>query len=121
MGVGRRDVGDVMDQVVAQLHVVGMLAHEKEAAYLRVELLGLELDGESHQAVPTSERLIRSDMAISVVLRRRRLRGDHLKKLLGHLTFVFLLRRPFPQRLQRCLQICSQLLYRSLGDVEDGA
>ena len=29
------------------------------------------------------------------MLRRRRLRGDHLEKLLGHLTFVFLLRRPF--------------------------
>jgi hypothetical protein len=72
---------------------VGLKTHEHELMAGGGETLGCVLDGHLLETRVTEKRRWRSDGAFRWALRRRRLSGKQLERLVGHATFVSLLDR----------------------------
>ena len=83
-----------MGTVIHTLNSCGLKTHEHVPACVKQEGLGVQLDGERLEARVIRKRVHRLRIVIDWALKRGRLRGQELEKLLGHCTFVGLLRRP---------------------------
>ncbi|CAK0879867.1 unnamed protein product, partial [Prorocentrum cordatum] len=75
----------------AALGAVGLKTHERELLAGGGETLGRMLDGRQLETRVTEMRRWRIDGAFRWALRRRRLSGKQLERLVGHATFVSLL------------------------------
>ena len=83
---------EVIDRVSATLTASGMVVHEVEREALTTEALGWLFE-DGHKIRPTRRRVRRCRLAVRAVVARGRVSGRVLEKLVGHLTFVSLLRR----------------------------
>ena len=83
---------EVIDRVSATLTAAGMVVHEVERETEDTEVLGWLFE-KGHVIRPTRRRVWRCRLAIRAILAQGRVSGRVLEKLVGHLTFVSLLRR----------------------------
>ena len=64
--------------------------------------LGVDIDGERGVVVPSQKRLARVVRVLETILKYPFLSGKQLERLLGHITFIALLKRPFLSLLSAC-------------------
>ena len=83
-----------LDELVQAFESVGLQVHGREVRSDGIEVLGVVVDGQRLQTRPTSKRLWRVRQAITGMLQLRAVRGDDLRVLLGHCTYLGLVRRP---------------------------
>jgi hypothetical protein len=93
IGCSADEVNTALFSVKDALDAGGLSTHDVQTAQNSTEMLGLKFDGVRHELRPTADRLQRAHDCISAILRRQRVRGDHLEVLIGHLTFIGLVRR----------------------------
>ena len=79
-------------QAEAALNAYSLPVHEITHESHEVETLGLRF--EAGQCSSTNQRRWKLRRAVEFVLRRDRISGEELEVLVGHFTFIFLLRRP---------------------------
>ena len=88
---------EVADRVLSgirdRLRQLGLPVHEEEVAALDSKLLGWSLDGAAGEFAPTSERVWKCRFAIDALLSKGRASGDDIRRVVGHLTFLGLVRR----------------------------
>jgi hypothetical protein len=82
-----------VEQARRALEKHGLPVHEEELCTPVTELLGWLVDGRQGRLAPTQKRVWRLRQAIAEVLTRKRCSGQQMQKLLGHCTFVGLVRR----------------------------
>ena len=107
---------------IAKLRSYGFGVHESMDASVAVVSLGVEVLGDVGIVRPSGKRLSRALLALDAVLNRPLLCGKQLEKLIGHLTFIMLLHRPFLSLLGACYSFVQssylrkQLLWKSVLD-----
>ena len=80
----------------------GLLTHEVIEGSELVECLGVEIAGFAGEVRPTPQRISRIYNGLQPLIRGRPTSGKELERVLGHVTFVLLLRRPLLAALNRC-------------------
>ena len=105
LGYSQTAVDTAMSTVIHTLNACGLKTHEHVPACVKQEVLGVQLDGERLEARVTRKRIHRLRIVIDWALKRGRLRGQELGKLLGHCTFVGLLRRPCLSVFSSCYKL----------------
>jgi len=93
LGTERLDVGVAMDAIVKRFSGKGLVTHEREDSGGTIVTLGVVIDCEAHRTVSSPKRWWRVRTMVDAVVGRRRASGRVLEVLLGHMTFVALLRR----------------------------
>ena len=86
-------VQSCMQSVQRRLTSLGLPVHDIENATSKTKLLGWQIDGLVGVIAPTSERGWRLRLALLELVRGGRASGKEVEKLIGHATFVALLRR----------------------------
>ena len=86
-------VDQVMSRIVSELNQKGLLTHELVPASTKCELLGLHFDGVRKEISMTTKRYRRIRWSIEWVLRKKRVTGRLLERIIGHTTFAALLNR----------------------------
>ena len=79
--------------MVSALRKAGLVVTCEPASGDLVKVLGWHIEGGAGTLRPTRERLWRARYCIRALLQRGRASGRDLEKLLGHLTFMSLVRR----------------------------
>ena len=82
-----------MRSVRKRLMQLGLPVHDVEEATSDIRLFGWQIDGIRGKVAPTRERGWRLRYALLEVCRRGRASGREIEKLVGHATFIALLRR----------------------------
>ena len=70
------------------------------------DVLGWRIECRRGRVRPTRARVWRARLAIQALLRRRRARGQELERLLGHITFISLIRREGLSVFNACYAFC---------------
>ena len=83
-----------MNELVAGFKQAGLETHEREDSSGRLQTLGVVLDCEKLITVASPGRLWKVRCMIDLVLGWSKCSGRVMETLVGHLTFVGLLRRP---------------------------
>ena len=94
LALDRETAQGIKDRMVAQLRSSGLPVHEEEDATSCAQLLGWVLDGERGRVAPTQRRSWRLIMATRAILALPTVTVDQLRRLVGHYTFLFMVRRP---------------------------
>ena len=86
-------VDAAMEKVIIVLNSCGLLTHEHTVAEPDCKLLGLQIDGRRKEICMTGKRYWRIKWAIEWVLRKKKVKGRILERIIGHYTFAALLNR----------------------------
>ena len=86
-------VNKAMEKVIVVLNSCGLLTHEHTVAEPECKLLGLQIDGTRKEICMTGKRYWRIKWAIEWVLRKKKVKGRILERIVGHYTFAALLNR----------------------------
>eukprot|EP00929_Paragymnodinium_shiwhaense_P052284 TRINITY_DN261_c0_g1_i1.p1 TRINITY_DN261_c0_g1~~TRINITY_DN261_c0_g1_i1.p1 ORF type:complete len:1369 (+),score=112.09 TRINITY_DN261_c0_g1_i1:1521-5627(+) len=92
-GSDRKAVASAVRNVDAALVAAGLPTHEECEAAPYAEVLGWCVDGRRGELRPKPDRLWRLTLALDFVLQRRTIAAADVEKILGHCTFVALVRR----------------------------
>ena len=92
-GRDREEVDRVMGKIICELNRCKLLTHEHTPADTQCELLGMFVDGEKKEIRMTSKRFWRIRWGLEWMLRKGKVRGRLLEKIIGHVTFAALLNR----------------------------
>ena len=92
-GCNEDEVNSALERARLRLEAAGLIPHEVEQAATKASVLGIELDGVAGTARITGKRYWKVYGGIHGLLQRGTCSGDEMRKLLGHLCYVFLLRR----------------------------
>ena len=92
MGKDRSTVEDVRSRAQAALEAKGLPIHDIVIGAREMETLGLRFH--QHGVSSTPARRWKLKRAIDYVLQHGRITGEELEKLIGHLSFCLLIRRP---------------------------
>ena len=92
-GRDKNVVDAAMEKVIAVFNSCGLLTHEHTTAEPECKLLGLQIDGKRKDICMTGKRCWRIKWAIEWVLRKKKVKGWILERILGHYTFAALLNR----------------------------
>ena len=82
-----------MDRLVSSFESRGLKMHELEITEGEIEALGVPLDATRRHTRLSSKRFWRLRQGIRGLLRRRRVSGQAVEIMVGHCTFVGLIRR----------------------------
>ena len=93
VGTSAQQVNEDVFLMEKQLRSRGLATHDVSPAATDHELLGFRLDGRLGRAAPTAARLWRLRLATEHVLRHPFLTGRELERLIGHWSFLLLIRR----------------------------
>ena len=94
IGTDAKKVQDSKDAAALHLDSYGLTTHEHTDACKQFDSLGISLNGEKLLASMSNARLWKVDALLQWALQRKTLSGDQLEIIVGHITFIFLLRRP---------------------------
>ncbi|CAK0795079.1 unnamed protein product, partial [Prorocentrum cordatum] len=89
----------------------GLAVHKTDVACECGVVLGIEVDGARGRTRPTAKRFWRVRDSIQEVLRRGVCSGQELEVLVGHMTFVVLIRRELLSILQGTYRFVKKLYY----------
>ena len=92
-GRDKKLVDAAMEKVIVVLNSCGLLTHEHTVAEPDCKLLGLQIDGRRKEICMTGKRYWRIKWAIEWVLRKKKVKGRILERIIGHYTFAALLNR----------------------------
>ena len=92
-GRDKEMVNKAMEKVIVVLNSCGLLTHEHTEAEPECKLLGLQIDGTRKEICMTGKRYWRIKWAIEWVLRKKKVKGRILERIVGHYTFAALLNR----------------------------
>ena len=92
-GCRRAKVQAVALRVEHELSSLGFVVHEQVDARRHASFVGLDFDGHEHSVRVSARRAWRLRFAIEEVLRRPKLSGQVLEIVVGHCTWVMLLKR----------------------------
>jgi hypothetical protein len=101
LGTDRGEVVRRFRSAVEELKACGLTVHEVEECETSSKILGWEFD-ENGNFRPSRHRIWRRRMAIRHVLRRGRISGSQLERLLGHIAFASLGKREMFSMLGEC-------------------
>ena len=82
------------DQACDALDRVGLATHEHADAQMDAEVLGVAIDGRKGIVATSLNRMWKVDSLLTWLLDRGVASGHQLESTVGHLTFIFMLRRP---------------------------
>ena len=83
-----------MGRISHELCSRGLLTHELCLASRCCDILGIELDGERLRTRAASAKCEKLYLALQWVLEERRVSGQKLDRVMGHVTYISLVRRP---------------------------
>ena len=92
-GCQRAKVQAVALKVERELTSLGFVVHEQVDASRLASFVGLDLDGHEHSVRVSARRAWRLRFAIDELLRRRKVRGQILEIVVGHCTWIMMLKR----------------------------
>ena len=91
-----KDEADAMANIVEEkLGAFGFSIHEEVEATTRFEVLGVTFDGLLCEVILTSKRITRLLQVIGCFVEFRSVSGKQVEKIVGHLTYISLLKRSF--------------------------
>ena len=85
---------DAFDKVKAECVRRGLPTHEEERGVRRFNALGWAFDGKERMLRPTPRRVWRLVIALRYILQHPYLSSKQLEVIIGHFTFLALIRRP---------------------------
>ena len=94
IGKDREEVDRVMGRISHELCSRGLLTPELCLASRCCDILGVELDGERLRTRAASTKYEKLRLALHWVLEQRRVSGQKLERVMGHVTYTSLVRRP---------------------------
>ncbi|CAK0908876.1 unnamed protein product, partial [Prorocentrum cordatum] len=109
LGQNGERVSNSLDELVRAFVAVGLKVHGREVRSDGIEVLGVVLDGQRLQTRPSLKRVWRARQALVGVLRMRAVRGHDLRALLGHCTYLGLVRRPVLSVFHACYRFVSKV------------
>ena len=93
-GKDLEEVGRLVGCVSRVLCSRGLLTHELCLATRCCDVLGIELDGERLRTRAISAKYEKLRLSLQWVLEQRRVSGQVLERVMGHVTYISLVRRP---------------------------
>eukprot|EP00971_Amphidinium_carterae_P340417 6478747-Amphidinium_carterae.4 len=103
IGSDCQEVADAARESVAALcRRAGYIVHEEESASLCVRSLGSEIDGASGILSVGAKRFQKVEALLRYVIRHPVVNGRQLERVLGQVTFLFLIRRDLLSVFGRC-------------------
>ena len=90
-GRDKTRVDCAMNRIISELNRCGLLTYEHTPAATHCDLLGMHIDGDRKEIHMTAKRFRRIKWALKWVLRKRKVRGRTLERIIGHTTFAALL------------------------------
>ena len=110
-GTSPEFVKKTMDDANQRLQLSGLPTHEVCLASKNAEVLGWEFEGGLGVVRPSRRRAWRTRLAIDFLLSRRQVSASDLEKVLGHMTFLALLRRETLVVLRACYTFIARHRY----------
>ena len=95
IGKNADEVNDRMRRIKEMLERCGLKTHDHEVAALQQDVLGVTLDGSKRVTRASSVRYCRVRCLLRWLLAKRYVSGELLEIVLGHLTYIALVNRPF--------------------------
>ena len=93
LGRDKARADGAMNRISSELNSCGLLTHEHTPAATQCDLLGMHIGGDRKEIQMTAKRYWRIRWALGCMLRKRRVRGRTLERIIGHTTFAALLNR----------------------------
>lgn len=93
LGISQDHVASAVGAMQSLLERRGLVVHEVDSGSPSAQLLGWMIDGVQGTVQPTARRLWRLRYALEEVLSARQVTGRAVEKLVGHCTFLALIRR----------------------------
>ncbi|CAK0820065.1 unnamed protein product, partial [Prorocentrum cordatum] len=109
LGQNGERVSNSLDELVRAFEAVGLKVHRREVRSDGIEVLGVVLGGQRLQTRPSLKRVWRVRQALVGVLQMRAVRGHDLRALLGHCTYLGLVRRPVLSVFHTCYRFVSKM------------
>ena len=94
IGTNRAEVDAMMQRGLAAVRAAGLPVHEVCSASTQAEVLGWQFNGSRCLVSGKPSRMWRLQLAIQWILAQPLVRGKDVEKLVGHCTFMALIRRP---------------------------
>ena len=108
IGSTRDEACAARDAISAALVSLGFTVHEEEAGVFIENFLGLEFDGVRRRFRVRRARAWRLRLALQELLRRGSCTGDMMEVLLGHMTWLGMLRRESLSILNDCYRFMTE-------------
>ena len=113
IGLDAKQVQLQTDKIAETNRAAGLSVHLVTKSRSKVEFLGLSLDGVDGRVSVKNRRIWMIELAVEIALTRNALLGASVRRLVGHLSYAFLLRVHVSQFFQARTPLLMRTLARS--------